>query len=450
MDFDNGSFLVAKNLAQIEDISFVAISNELAIVFSNDTANKKFSFDPESVIGKNITEVFDGMKLYLDLFLSAVKSKQSKKISNALILSRNPEAFDLCLIPVVDGLFVFIKRTMLQEALTPQIINKKEMLGNLIATVCNKFNNILGAINGNALILRTSSETLPDKPVKDEIAGYLDLIDKSVSKASELVSQLNSYSVKVNISLKEVDLNDIIRNLYISYLSKLEPEITVDAEILSTRSMVKVDPSLIQTTLKDICENAVHSMTVMRGSENAHDGGILSLTLDHVETDKAYRMLHPKAIKSSYWIVTVSDTGVGIKKEHLKKVLTPFFSEGKASLNPDGLGLSVGNNIIQENGGFIEIESEVGKGTKILVFLPEHKAHESKKEISGPGNFLLRSGNSTVIAGAANTLRETTGKPNTILIVDDDIIMRRVAEVVLKKTGYNVIVASEGDEAINI
>jgi len=449
MDYNEPSFLLLKSLADLDALPFIVISKDLKIIFCNDVALKKFSLTSESPIDRNLTEIFDGLNLYLDLFQSAIQTNQPKKISNAMILNRTTASFELFLIPSFSELYIFIRRSSLQDSQSTQMINKKEMLGNLIASICNNFNNILGAINGNSSILRTSTEVLTDKAVKDEFAGYLDLIDKSVVRAADLISQLNSFSAKVNIAFKEVDLNEIIKNLYIGYLSKLDAIITVDAEILSAKSMARIDPSLIQTSLRDICENAVHSMTIMRGNENSNLGGTLFLSVDHVEADKAYRALHPKATKSSYWCITIADTGVGIKKELIKKVCTPFFTEGKSALNPDGLGLSVANNIIQDHGGFLEIESELGSGTKVKLFLPEYRVYEPKKEKLDLSNSLLKSGNSAIMSGMAGALK-TTGKANFVLIVDDDIIMRRVAEVVLEKAGYKVLVANDGDEAVNI
>lgn len=449
MDYNEPSFLLLKSLADLDALPFIVTSKDLKIDFCNDTALKDFSLSSESPVGKDLTEMFDGLNLYLDLVRSAIQTKQPKKISNALVQNRTTDFFELLLIPSFNELYIFIRKNSFQDSLNTQIINKKEMLANLIASICNNFNNILGAINGNSSILRNSSEALTDDAIKDEFSGYLDLIDKSVVRATDLISQLNSFSAKVNIAFKEVDLNEIIKNLYIEYLSNLNSVITVDAEILSTKSMVRIDPSLIQPLLKDICENAVHSMTIMRGNENSNLGGTLTLSVDHVETDKAYRALHPKAIKSSYWCITIADTGVGIKKEFLKKVCTPFFTDGKPALNPDGLGLSAASNIIQDHGGFLEIESALGIGTKVKIFLPEYRVYEPKNKKLDLSNSILKSGNSSIMPGLSSNLK-TAGKANLVLIADDDIIMRRVAEVVLEKAGYKVLVASDGDEAINI
>lgn len=450
MDYNNDSILIAKTLASLDDLPFLILSKEFKITFCSSIALDKFSLTSEAVIDKNIIDVFDGIKLYLDIFQSTLESKQAKKLPNVQLLGKTNTTFNLLLTPAQDELLVFIKNNSdFQEDLNNQVVNKKEMFGNLIANICNNFNNILGAINGNSSLLRSSSEALADKAIKDEFFGYLDLIDKSVVRAADLISQLNSFSAKVNVSFTEVDLNEIIRNLYIGYLSRLDSVITVDAEILSTKSMIRADPSLIQTSLRDICENAVHAMTIMRGSKNSSLGGTLTLTVDHIETDKNYRSIHPKAIKSSYWCVTIADTGVGIKKELLKKIITPFFTEGKSTLNPDGLGLSVANNIIQDHGGFLEIDSEVEKGTKVSVFIPEHRNYEPKKEKLDLNNTSLKNSNSSIMAGMATALKAAT-KTDFVLIVDDDIIMRRVAEVVLEKAGYKVLVASDGEEAVSI
>ncbi len=446
MNYNNDSMLLAKSLADLECFPLVVTSKELKIISCNDEALKIFSLNTEFSVGKDVAEIFDGLESYLDFIQAAIQAKEPKKISNVLVLSKIPDRFDILFIPLDNETYFFIRGKSQQDA--AHGINKKEMLGNLIANICNSFNNILGAINGNSSILRNSTEVLSDPSVKEEFTGYLDLIDKSVARAADLIVQLNSFSSKINVEYREVDLNDVIRSVYIDYLSKLGPEIIIDAEILSTKSMVKIDPSLMQTSLRYICENAVHAMTIMKGTESSHSGGNLTITIDHVETDKAYRVLHPKAIKSTYWCITISDDGVGIKKELIKKVCSPFFTEGKSSLNPDGLGLSEAINIVQEHGGFLEIESEVKKGTDVRIFIPEYKPYEQKKEKLAPDS-LVKSGHSAVMQGMSSALK-AAGEPYLVLVVDDDIIMRRVAEVVLEKAGYKVIVASDGDEAVDI
>lgn len=449
MVYNSDSILPVKTLADLEDLPLVVISKNLKITFCNEVLLKRFYLTSESAIGKDVTEIFDGFTVLLDSIKSAIQTNQPNKLANVIVINKITASFDLMLIPSGDELSILIKRSSLQNAVSAQLINKKEMLGNLIANICNNFNNILGAINGNSSILRSSTESLKDKNAINEFATYLDLIDKSVGKAADLISQLSSFSAKVNISFKEVDLNEVIKSLYMEYLSKLNTSIIIDAEILSTKSMVRIDPSLILTSLRDICENAVHAMTIMREPENSNAGGTLTLTIDHIETDKIYRTLHPKAVRPSYWCITIADTGVGIKKDLLKKVCTPFFTEGKSSLNPDGLGLSVANNIIQEHGGFLEIDSEVGQWTKVHFFIPEYRVYELKKEKLDLHDSLLKGNDSTLIATMATALK-TPAKASLVLIVDDDIIMRRVAEVVLEKSGYKVLVASDGDEAVNI
>ncbi|HBM16546.1 MAG TPA: hypothetical protein DD381_09435 [Lentisphaeria bacterium] len=445
MDLNDKFFLAFKTIAELEELPLIALSSELKILFCNEPAIKRFSLNCDSLINRSVDEVFDGLKLCLELFSNAIKDQKPKKIPNVTALSSSTTTSEITLIPSEGILYILLRRgSSCQDSLSTQLINKKEMLGNLIACICNNFNNILGAINGNSSIIKSTCENISEKNTKEEIWGYLDLIDKSVVRATELVTQLSSFSAKINLSFKEVDLNDIIRNIYIGYLSKLGSEITVDAEILSTKAMVRVDSSLLQTAIRDICENSIHSMTIMRGEKDSSKGGTLSITVDHVETDKTYRILHPKAIRPSYWIVTVADTGVGIKKELIKKVINPFYTEGKSMLNPDGLGLSVANTTIQENGGFIEIESEVGAGTKVMIHIPEHKQQEDiNKSFGMSDSWIIKKANSAILKGMA-------GSENMVLVVDDDIIMRRVAEVVLEKAGYKVLVASDGDEAVNI
>ncbi|UCH98365.1 MAG: response regulator, partial [Candidatus Aminicenantes bacterium] len=181
------------------------------------------------------------------------------------------------------------------------------------------------------------------------------------------------------------------------------------------------------------CINAAHAMTIMR-KEGEKYGGSLSISLERVQTDKYFLQLYPETEpeekEEDYWTISVQDTGIGMNPQTLDKIFDPFFTtkeDGKGT----GLGLAMVYNIIKQHKGFIDVYSQERIGTTFHIYLPilkpnklEEKNHKLKEKIHrGEG---------------------------LILVVDDEEIMRQTAKAILEECGYDVILAANGEEAVNI
>jgi CheY-like chemotaxis protein len=173
-------------------------------------------------------------------------------------------------------------------------------------------------------------------------------------------------------------------------------------------------------------------MTVMKPVES--QGGTLTISINKVYPDRNYRTLHPQALRQSYWVISISDTGIGMDSETVAKIFDPFFTT-KTSLQANGLGLTIANDIIRQHSGFIEVESRPAIGSRFNVYLPEITVAEV------PG-----------AAPKADALAESKIPIGSglILVADDELVMRKTAKGILTKLGYDVIFAEDGEQTVNI
>lgn len=212
-----------------------------------------------------------------------------------------------------------------------------------------------------------------------------------------------------------------------------DKRIELVAELFDVKSLVKGDAAQIEQVLLNLCDNAAQAMTTMK-PEGEHQGGELTVAIDKVYPDKQYRVEHPKATESAYWIIGVSDNGIGMSRETIQKMFDPFYTTKKRG-EGSGLGLAMVNDIIQQHNGFIEVESEIGKGTTFKLYVPE---------FAKPG---VEEEEESIQVDVEEKIPVGSGM---VFVVDDEAIMRKTASGILKKLGYDVIVAENGEEAVDI
>ncbi len=174
--------------------------------------------------------------------------------------------------------------------------------------------------------------------------------------------------------------------------------------------------------------NAYHSMTIMRPQGERY-GGLLSINLEKYFPDKRFMDAHNEAQNITYWKLTISDTGVGIPKINMKKIFDPFFTT-KEKDQGTGLGLAMTYSILEQHNGFIEVVSKLDAGSVFSIFLPEYISERiiEREEIKIP-------------------VRKGSG---TILIIDDDPLVRATTSRMLEELGYKVLKAMDGTEGIEI
>ncbi|MCK5076203.1 MAG: response regulator, partial [Calditrichia bacterium] len=294
--------------------------------------------------------------------------------------------------------------------------------------IAHDFNNILSGILGTASLIKNKIKL--NKKIKEEkLIEYINTIEKSGNRAADLVQQLLTVSSKQELSLNPIDLNVAIIHILKVAQNSFDKSIDLRPVYYPEKAIVKADLTQIEQVILNLCVNAAHSMTIMR-AKNEKWGGALDIQIDKVYSDHHFIKNHPEAKNIDYWILSIRDTGIGIRKEQLAKIFTPFFTtkdKGKGT----GLGLSMVYNIINQHNGFIDIYSEEGIGTTFDIYLPVLKDEEfyEQKPVS----------------------EEKIPKgEGLILIIDDEDILRETAKIILNECGYETIFATNGIEGLEI
>lgn len=292
-------------------------------------------------------------------------------------------------------------------------MQKMEGLGTLAGGIAHDFNNILMPIiiNAELALLDVKQGVLPSPK-------YMQLVKEAAARGQELVKQIITFSRQREQPRQPVDIKPVIKEalkfLRSSIPKNIEMQISIDGE----PAVVLADPTQVHQVLMNLCSNAAYAM---RGKV-----GILRVSLTRVEIDpeRAARQMEVKP--GPYLRLTVSDTGHGMDPEIRERAFDPFFTTKKAG-EGTGMGLAVVHGIVKSHEGAIALESAVGKGTTVHVFLPLVQAEATPKDGS-PGPI-------------------PTGKER-ILLIDDEEIQVRTLQHMLERLGYRVVAKTRAPEAL--
>jgi two-component system cell cycle sensor histidine kinase/response regulator CckA len=303
------------------------------------------------------------------------------------------------------------ERKQLEEQLRQS--QKMEAIGQLAGGVAHDFNNLLTAINGySSLALQRLEDGHP-------IRSYLEEVKKAGDRATNLTRQLLAFGRKQILQPLAINLNGVVADMNKMLRHLIGEDIVLTAKLDAGVGKVMADPSQIEQVLVNLIVNARDAMP---------RGGNLTIETRNVELDEQYGSKHVGVAPGKYVLLAVSDTGEGMSEEVRHRVFEPFFTtkeKGKGT----GLGLSTVYGIVKQSGGNVWIYSEPGRGTTFKVYLPQA---ESEK---------LELGEKVVEAAPC-------GGSETILLVEDEEVVRGLARRILEQAGYSVVEASKGDEAL--
>jgi two-component system, cell cycle sensor histidine kinase and response regulator CckA len=290
---------------------------------------------------------------------------------------------------------------------------KMEAVGRLAGGVAHDFNNSLGVILGyTELLLRQVGEAQ---------RGKLEQILKATQRASGLTRQLLAFSRKEVVDPKVLDVNALLADLAKMLGRLIGEDVELVIEPGAGLGCVKADAGQLEQAVMNLCVNARDAMP---------DGGALRVETANVDMDAA-QCAHLDPMEPGRYVrLTVSDTGSGIEKEILTKIFEPFFTT-KDQDKGTGLGLAMVYGMVKQAGGYVWVESEMGRGTTFAVYLPR------VDEVAAPA---------VLVPGVS---MPTKGS-ETILLVEDEGALREIAREVLEEHGYRVIEATGPHKAIEI
>jgi PAS domain S-box-containing protein len=288
---------------------------------------------------------------------------------------------------------------------------KMEAVGRLASSVAHDFNNVL------SVILSLSSLLIDDLKPVDPLRADLETIKKAGEKGAELTKQLLAFSREQVVLPRSVSLNELVMDSEKMLHRLLGEDIELVAHYRQTSAKIRVDPGQIGQILLNLAINARDAMP---------SGGKLTIETETVLLDDSYATEHFGATPGPHVMLAVSDTGIGMDRATQSRIFEPFFTTKEAGRGT-GLGLSTVFGIVQQCRGNIWVYSEPGRGTTFKVYLPVTEAtYDPALEIVAP-----------------STLRGS----ETILLVEDHEEVRQVAEQVLHRYGYRVLVAPNPGEA---
>ncbi len=309
------------------------------------------------------------------------------------------------------------ERTAERKQLQEQLLQaqKLEAVGQLAGGMAHDFNNLLTAIIGYSQL------TLRRLPADDALRTNLEEIKMAGDRAASLTRQLLAFSRKQVMQPKVFDLNSVVTELGNMLGRMIGEHIDLRTTLHPDLGNVKADPGQMEQVIVNLAVNARDAMP---------SGGKLTIETANTYLDSSYAQTHVAVTPGPYVMLAVSDTGTGIDAQARPHIFEPFFTTKEVGKGT-GLGLSTVYGIVRQSGGNIWVYSEVGKGTTFKIYLP--RVEESAEEYKRPA--------------ALSQLPQGT---ETILLVEDDEMVRKLAREVLETSGYRVLAATSGSAAMQI
>ncbi len=293
---------------------------------------------------------------------------------------------------------------------------KMDSVGQLAAGVAHDFNNMLTVIQGHAGMLLARPGLAPQAQESSQSIFF------AAERAANLTRQLLMFSRKNVMQPKVLDLREVVMNLSKMLKRMLGETVSLEFEPPPTLPLVKGDVGMLEQVLMNLVVNAHDAMP---------KGGTLTLMTNAVEIDEAYVHTHPEARTGAFLSLSVADTGCGMDAATMSRIFEPFFTTKEVGKGT-GLGLATVYGIVKQHEGWLEVTSEPGEGATFTVYLPAHSEPVAARQTKAAPATLVQGGK------------------ETILVVEDETVLRDMAHVILEDCGYRVIDAGSGVEALRL
>jgi PAS domain S-box-containing protein len=295
---------------------------------------------------------------------------------------------------------------------------KMEAVGRLAAGVAHDFNNILTVILGN------TSTQLRNPRLDKKLTCSLTQVQRAAERATGLTRQLLAYSRKQIIQRRPLALNEVVEQTVAMLRRLIGEHIALDMQLAPDLPPIFADPSNVEQVIMNLALNARDAMP---------DGGKLTLATTRVEIDKASRARNPESQLGPYICLAVKDTGYGMDAATVGRIFEPFFTT-KDPGQGTGMGLATVYGVLKQHGGWIEVDTAPGRGTTIRTFFP----------LSSEG-FVAPSVKSESLPTESTPVNDVT-----ILVVEDEEMLREFVGEALGTLGYHVLSAANGRDALDV
>ncbi|UCG79210.1 MAG: response regulator [Nitrospirota bacterium] len=419
--------IMTNNILEMAPFGVYVVNRDGRIAYVNQAMLEISGTDSQHFIGVNVLELESYKEMGIsDRIKEAFSGKQFRmdSVEYTSYYGKKKSVRNIIGIPMekLDQVLIFVEDiTDLKKAyedrqeLQLQLLQtqKIESVGRLAGGIAHDFNNILSSIIGFSELALRKHGTNPD------IYESLSIVLQSGERAAELTSQLLAYSRKQILEIKAIDLNSVVENMSKMLNRTIGENISLHFNKKVPLKTIMADPGQMEQVLLNLAINARDAMA---------GGGRLIIETSEVEFDDDFVKMNEGSVKGSYVLLKVTDSGAGMPDELMEKIFEPFFTT-KETGKGTGLGLSMVYGIVKQHNGYIKVESEPGKGSTFLLYIPSveddiSEAEKEKDHDSMPG------GNETV------------------LVVEDDDLTRKMINDTLEPLGYVVINARDGEEAL--
>ena len=293
---------------------------------------------------------------------------------------------------------------------------KMESVGQLAAGVAHDFNNMLTIIQGHCSMLLAKTN-LPENVSEPIQSTYF-----AAERAAALTRQLLMFSRRSTLQLKPLDLHETFGNMTRMLHRLIGENISLNFVSAGASPVILADRGMMEQVVMNLSVNARDAMP---------NGGVLNISLETIDLDKNYRDAHPGSAIGRFVRLRVSDTGIGMDSTTLTHLFEPFFTTKEIG-SGTGLGLATVYGIVKQHDGWVEVASHPGRGTDFDVFFPFRE-----------GLVVPEARTPVPAAKAANG-------SETILVVEDEPVLREMTRAILENSGYQIIEAASGKEALEV
>ena len=294
-----------------------------------------------------------------------------------------------------------------------QQAQKMEAIGHLTGGIAHDFNNLLTSITGNIALIQMDLD--PDS----DLSEPLEEIEQAARRAAELTGQLLAFSRKQIVVPKVIDLNELLANMHKTMLRTIGEDIDVRIFRKNEHCRIKADPVQIEQIIINLVLNARDAMPA---------GGKLSIETADLFLDRDFCRSHPDLSEGPYVMLVISDSGIGMDKETIKHIFDPLFTTKDVG-HGTGFGLSTVYGIVKQHKGHIDVRSEPGKGTTFVVYFQQ--ARDQAESLS-----------------RVALLDDLPRGSETVLVVEDDAMVRSISMKILERQGYKVLGAENGSTSL--
>ena len=365
-----------------------------------------------------VTDVFPQMASRLDTIQQSIKTRTAQFSLHERCDTQDGEMYqNVTIYPLItngtDGAVIRIDDVTKEHNMALQLSQSRRMdaIGELAGGIAHDFNNMLMGILGAAEILEFSVDEKTKKPLK--------IIISAAQRAADLTSKLLTFSRQTNIELSPTNIQTVIIDAINLLKRTLDKAIVISCSIKTDRSVIMGNDSQLQNVLLNIGINAAHAMD---------NSGKLDFHINNVTLSEDYCADNKLLLTSGNFVaIEIKDTGSGIPPHVIKRIFEPFYTTKELGKGT-GLGLASAYGIIQEHHGAIKVTSDLGYGATFTIYLPE---------------------TNIPLPEAAPEEKMVEGS-ETIMLVDDEKVIRETSSTLLEHLGYNVVVAKNGQEAIKL